>query len=185
MASSSDPTKPKVLLSDEQVHSFIRDGFLVLNPTESELPASLHAELYKAAVDLANEARGRPNPHLTHFGDNLLARIPMISKVLSSPTVVGAVESVLGEKAVMHPHHFVHMATQNDQGWHQDENLPWNSRGNVRSHRTVAILVGYYPQDVTLELGPPKFCLERSTTTTRARTATTSTTTTVWTEDSL
>ncbi len=142
------------LLDDAAMATFVRDGYVVLTP--EELPASLHRQLYAEADALSTEARaaGGPSAHLSHLGDNLLARIPAFRHVLDSPTLRGAVQSVLGEGAVLHPHHFLHRAGRTDQGFHQDGNLPWNARGHVRSHRPIAALVFYYPQDVTEEFGP-------------------------------
>ena len=61
-------------------------------------------------------------------GTNLRARIPALEDFLNAGTVQGALTSVLGEDFVLHPHHFVHEASTNDQSFHQDGNLPWNDR---------------------------------------------------------
>lgn len=140
------------LLDDAAVSRFLLHGYISFRP--ADVPDSTHDALFRAASALNKEARGLPNTHLSHFGDNLLARIPELRSVLETPSVQGALQSLLGPGFVLHPHHFVHKTGPNDQGWHQDGNLPWNSRGNVRSHRPVAVMLMYYPQDVTEEMGP-------------------------------
>ena len=94
------------LLTDAQMATFLRDGYLVLQPTE--LSAGLHEELFAAAADLYTESRavGGSTTHLQYLGDNLLARIPALEQLLQTPTLQDAVRSILGDNTVLHPHHF-------------------------------------------------------------------------------
>ena len=142
------------LLSDEQMATFLRMGYLLLRP--DDLQSSLHDHLFSEAAGLYDEARsvGGASAHLHILGDNLLARVPALDSVLESPAVRGALTSVLGPNPLLHPHHFVHSAGRADQGFHQDGNLPWNTRGHVRSPRPIAAMLFYYPQTVTDEMGP-------------------------------
>ncbi len=142
------------LLTDAQMAAFLRDGYLLLRP--SDLALSLHGLLFNEAAALYDEARrvGGNTTHLHILGDNLLARVPALESVLASPTVQGALTSILGSRPLLHPHHFVHSAGRADQGFHQDGNLPWNTRGHFRSRRPIAAMVFYYPQTVTDEMGP-------------------------------
>ncbi len=146
-------TAPR-LLDDAQMTRFLRDGFVVLSL--DELGADFHAALLDAASQAYDEARalGGDSAHLQILGDNLRARIPLVDKLLTSATVRGAVASVLGEGAVLHPHHFVHESTRRDQSFHQDGNLPWNDRGHYRGHRPNWAMLFYYPQGVTEDSGP-------------------------------
>lgn len=142
------------LLDDSQMSAFLTDGYLTLFP--SELPQQLHSKLFAGAAQLYDEARlvGGSTTHLQYLGDNVLARIPELNEVLNAPTVTGALTSVLGGGYVLHPHHFVHSAGRADQGFHQDGNLPWNTRGYFRSHRPISAMLFYYPQTVTDDMGP-------------------------------
>ena len=142
------------LLTDTQMAVFLRDGFLLLQP--SDLALSLHDQLFNEAAALYDEARrvGGNTTHLHILGDNLLARVPTLESVLASPTVQGALTSILGSRPLLHPHHFVHSAGRADQGFHQDGNLPWNTRGHFRSPRPIAAMLFYYPQTVADEMGP-------------------------------
>ena len=142
------------LLDDQEMSRFLRDGFVVLAP--DELGADFHSALFQAACNVHDEARalaGDAN-HLQVIGDNLRARIPRLEGFLHSATVQGALTSVLGEDFVLHPHHFVHEASTNDQSFHQDGNLPWNDRAHYRSHRPNWAMLFYYPQPVTADSGP-------------------------------
>ncbi len=142
------------LLTDAQMAAFLRDGYLLLRP--ADLAAKLHEQLFNEAAALYDEARrvGGATTHLHILGDNLLARIPALDAMLASPTVQGALTSVLGARPLLHPHHFVHSSGRADQGFHQDGNLPWNTRGHFRSPRPIAAMLFYYPQAVTDEMGP-------------------------------
>ena len=142
------------LLGDAQMSRFLRDGFLVLDA--GELGTDVHRALFDAACATHDEARaiGGGVNHLQVIGDNLRARIPALQRLLGSPTVQGALRSVLGDGFMLHPHHFVHEATPNDQSFHQDGNLPWNERAHYRSHRPNWAMLFYYPQEVTVDAGP-------------------------------
>ena len=145
---------PGSLFDDERMSSYLRDGYVVLAP--EELPASFHDEMFQAACAVHDDARaiGGDSNHLQVIGDNLRARIPALERLLGCDTVQGALTSVLGEGFVLHPHHFVHEATPNDQSFHQDGNLPWNERAHYRTHRPNWAMLFYYPQRVTEESGP-------------------------------
>ena len=141
-------------LDDAAVSAFLRDGLLLLQPPE--LDAAFHAQCFAAADGLYASAKreGGSTAHLRLLGDNLLAQVPALNTLLAAPSVRGALTSLLGEGCVLHPHQFVHSAGRADQGFHQDGNLPWNTRGHFRSPRPIAAILFYYPQAVTDEMGP-------------------------------
>ena len=141
-------------LSNAQLRAFLRDGYVVLQP--QDLDAAFHAALFDAACQVHDEARaiGGDSLHLQVIGDNLRARIPLLERLLRCPAVRGALNSVLGDGHLLHPHHFVHEASTYDQSFHQDGNLPWNDRAHYRTHRPNWAMLFYYPQPVTLASGP-------------------------------
>ncbi len=141
-------------LDDADMARFLRDGMLCLRPPE--LDAAFHARCFTAAAGLYDEAKrqGGTTAHMQLLGDNLLAQVPPLHQLLAAPSVHGALASVLGDGYVLHPHQFVHAAGRMDQGFHQDGNLPWNTRGHFRSPRPIAAILFYYPQAVTDEMGP-------------------------------
>ncbi|WP_258171127.1 HEAT repeat domain-containing protein [Paenibacillus sp. R14(2021)] len=131
------------LLSDEQMASFIVNGYLVL---QNELPAALHHSVMKQ-IDFVLQQEGNP-------GNNILPRIPDIQQFFDTPVVRGALTSVLGPDYYMHPHRHMHYNQPGNQmpgggGWHKDGY--WSS---MRSHRPWWVMMFYYTQDITEEMGP-------------------------------
>ncbi len=142
------------LLNDEQYLQFLTDGFVILQP--ETLDNHDHDYFYKRAQELYKRTTllNSPTAHLEILGDNLRAQIPELDKLLEDPVVTGAVASILGEHAALHPHHFVHQSSHIDQPFHPDGNLPWNERGHYRAHRPDWLLLFYYPQLVDDTNGP-------------------------------
>ena len=149
----------KNLLSDEQYTQYLNEGAIVLQP--DSLDADFHDRLYEHGQNIYSlvESSKSKTAHLDIIGDSLRGRIPEIDGIFKDPSVAGALESVLGENYVIHPHNFVHKSSLIDQGFHQDGNLPWNERGHYRSHRPDWALLFYYPQDVTIENGATELIL--------------------------
>ena len=144
-------TKP-VPLTAEQVHRFIADGFLVLQPS---VPAELHQTICRK-LDAAIPAR-TDNP-----GNNVLPLVPEMRHVLESPEVHGALLTLLGPGYLEHPHRFCHIEAKQDLGGldhaaklaansHQDSYTPL---GRPRHHHIRFVRIMYYPQDTPPELGP-------------------------------
>ncbi len=144
-----------VLLNDEQVRRFIADGYLQLN---CGLPAEVHAEIYDKLQWILHE-EGNP-------GNNILPAAPEMQRVLDSPVVRGALESVLGPNYVLHPHRFVHNMEPSERtgdeirvgkgsgsfvGWHQDSHSPLS---RPRHHYPRYAMILYYPQNTPVEMGP-------------------------------
>lgn len=139
----------------DAIEQFLVDGYLEVRPTN--LSPSDHQALYASAAGVYRRAGVSPGEtdHLDVFGDRALLReIPDCQKILDDPAVVAALTTILGDRYFVHPHCFLHKATQLDQVFHQDGNLPWNERGHYRTHRADWALLFYYPQAVTLENGP-------------------------------
>ena len=143
-----------MLLTDERYLRFLRDGYVVIAP--ESLDAAFHRRMWEEADALyeASDKLASTTAHLEILGDNLRATVPEIDRLLTDPTVIDTVTSILGEGAFLHPHNFVHRSASRDQPFHQDGNLPWNERGHYRSHRPDWLIFFYYPQAVTLENGP-------------------------------
>ena len=149
----------KKLLTDEQYTQYLSEGAIVLQP--HSLGADFHDRLYEHGQNIYSlvESSKSKTAHLDIIGDSLRGRIPEIDNIFKDPNVAGALESILGENYVIHPHNFVHKSSLIDQGFHQDGNLPWNERGHYRSHRPDWALLFYYPQDVTIENGATELIL--------------------------
>ena len=125
-------------LDDAGLQRFLRDGYITL---DAGLPADFHQRLYEE-VDGVFESEGNP-------GNNILPRLPAIRRVLDSPPVRGALQSLLGTDFYLHAHRFCHYRQpQTDaQRLHKDS---WSRR----HHRTRWCMAFYYPQDTTQDMGP-------------------------------
>lgn len=141
-------------LTDEDYLRFLTDGYVVVRP--ESVNDAFHNLLWQRADQLYDTAQKLESPtaHLEILGDNLRALAPEVDELLTDPAVEGAVASILGGDAFLHPHNYVHESTMKDQPFHQDGNLPWNERGHYRSHRPDWLILFYYPQDVTAANGP-------------------------------
>lgn len=143
-------------LDAAQLESYLEDGYVVLQPTE--LDDAYHDRMHRAAVLTYGLAGGANSagvpPYIAVIADNLRPRIPEVATLLDSPTINGAINSVLGEDWQIYPHDFIHESSDRGQGFHQDGNLPWNDRGHYRSHRPEWAMLFYYPQLTMLDSGP-------------------------------
>lgn len=134
---------------------FLVDGYLEVTP--ADLSSGAHQSLYRSAADVYRRADEHPGEtdHLDVFGDRaLLSAVPECQKIIEDPAVVSALTDLLGKHYFVHPHCFLHRASQFDQVFHQDGNLPWNERGHYRPHRADWALLFYYPQAVNQNNGP-------------------------------
>ncbi len=125
-------------LDDDGLQRFLRDGYITL---DAGLSADFHREQFEE-VDRLFEAESNP-------GNNILPRVPGIRRVLDSPPVHGALQSLLGEDYYLHAHRFCHYRQPGSeaQQLHKDS---WSRR----HHRTRWCMAFYYPQDTTAEMGP-------------------------------
>lgn len=155
---------PPVLLDDEAVRAFIANGFLRLTP---DVDAGVHAEV-EALIRHAVERE-------TWYGNNILARVPKMHRVLDCPVVRGALTSLLGEGYYLHPHRAIHSSTPVEgpldnltaetdappmgkgsaagSGWHQDAQSPL---ARARHHLPRYLIGFYFPHDVPLAMGPTR-----------------------------
>lgn len=130
------------LLSDEQVISFIVQGYLLLQPP---FRVGLDEEVCRqfdqngiAPVDFENDP----------YCDLLLEKSPSLREVFGHPNVEGALISLLGEKR-RNFGWYCHATPPGGGGvgWHQDD-------VNIRHHQVRRLMLLYYPQDVTPDMGP-------------------------------
>ncbi len=143
------------LLTDEQVRTFITDGYMQLNCGVS---AEVNECIYNKLQYILHQ-EGNP-------GNNILAAVPEMYQVLNSPAIKGALASLLGPDYVLHPHRFVHNiepAERDEEGvhigkgsasfvgWHQDSHSPL---ARPRHHNLRYAMLLYYPQDTPIEMGP-------------------------------
>jgi len=141
-AASSANAAP-VLLTDEQVWDFIVRGYLLLQPP-------FRANLNEDVCTQMNATGGAPvNLRDDPFGEALLRQAPALNEVFGHPVVAGAVLSLLGPGSQTYERypHTLRPGQGGFPGWHQDD-------VNHRSHQLRRIMILYYPQEVTPDMGP-------------------------------
>lgn len=123
------------LLTDDQIISFVIHGYHIL---EVDFPDGINEMVYDEISQLEN------NP-----GDGILDAVPKLYQVYDHPQVRGALVSLLGKDYQMSGHRHCHINPpgSRSQSWHQDG-------VNQRHHQVRTVLAMYYPQDVTMDLGP-------------------------------
>ena len=173
--------RPKgIKLDDEQVRRFICDGVVVL---DSGVAPEVHQRIYDRIQ--------WSNTHEFNMGNNVLPRVAELQQILDAPAVRGALQSVLGDGYLLHPHRFMHASEPLDEeernlspagdehrppmgkgstansGWHRDGQIPL---GRARYHLPRTALIFYFPQDTPVERGPTRVipgthlqsCLQKS-----------------------
>ena len=134
--------RPALKLTDQEMRNFIIDGYIKV---KTDFSPSFHKNICQQ-LDTMFEETG-------NLGNNLLPAIPEIQEVFEHPTVHGAMQSVLGEHYVMHPHRYCHFNQQGSEGqnFHKDS---YAGDEQIRRHRCRWTMAFYYPQDVTEDMGP-------------------------------
>ncbi len=129
------------LLTDDQIASFIIDGYIIVEP---ELPDGYNQEII-------DKLRAMPeNP-----GEHIVESLPALNDLLSNPTIVGTLTSLLGHDYKRDQGGHIHMNPPGTRGqpWHQDERF-----GRGHQDRDVdairQLMFMYYPQDVEPDMGP-------------------------------
>jgi hypothetical protein len=130
------------LLDDAAMRRFIVDGYLQV---QADIPAISHDRI-RSRIDAVLAGKGNP-------GDDILPHVPEIAQVFDSPSVRGALTSLLGPGYAIHPHRHCHDLGPGAGGqhWHKDDYV---GDRNVRHHRFRWVMAFYYPQDVSPDMGP-------------------------------
>ena len=159
--------KPKgVKLNDEQIRRFICDGVAVL---DSGVAPEVHQQIYDKIQ--------WNNTREFNMGNNVLPRIAELQQILDAPVIHGALQSILGDDYMLHPHRYMHANEPLDEAernlsltgsehgppvgegstgnsaWHQDGQIPMS---RARYHVPRIAMVLYFPQDTPVERGPTR-----------------------------
>ena len=144
-----------ILLTDEEMQSFIREGYITL---QSTLPKSYHEDMCVRLEPLDEQLGPGHN--------NILPVVPQLRDLLDDPVIHGALLSILG------PGYYLHFHRHDQVNFPQSEQPiePWHlgdgrlhKDGDYHSHHMVDgrrhhaprfLMMFYYPQDVSLEMGP-------------------------------
>jgi hypothetical protein len=129
------------LLTESQMQSFIRAGYHTVKPA---LTPDFHGKVHESLQDLF---AGHDNP-----GNEILSRVPTLSDLFGDPEIDGALTSILGPDYLIHRHRHCH---NHDSGAAaQDMHKDYPVGGNVRDINPRQVLILYYPQAVTPDMGP-------------------------------
>lgn len=131
-----------ILLTDAQIQSYLINGYTTVQTAHDP---TFHQQLHQQIATLY-ATTGNP-------GNDILPKIPDLYQILQDPAVDGALQSLLGPDYIVHPHRHCHqnLSGSAGQGMHQDS---YENDQNVRHHRSRWAMAFYYPQDVTLDMGP-------------------------------
>ena len=136
-----------ILLTDEQMQSFIAHGFLRRSTT---LPASYHRQVYERFDGLIG-GDANLNP-----GDNLLPACPRLRPCSKTQSWSVPLTSVLGPDYVMHAHRALHNNTPGSPPQEMYKDSYWGYRRRVRNHRSRWAMVMYVPQATPPGTGPDR-----------------------------
>ena len=131
-----------ILLTDSQVQAYLTNGYITVQTAH---PPAVHQNIYRQ-IETLFATEGNP-------GNDILPKVPDLYQILRDPAVDGALQSLLGPSYLIHPHRHCHhnLSGSEGQGMHQDS---YENDQNVRHHRTRWTMAFYYPQDVSLDMGP-------------------------------
>ena len=131
-----------ILLTDSQVQAYLTNGYITVQTAH---PPAVHQNIHQQ-IETLFATEGNP-------GNDILPKVPDLYQILQDPAVDGALQSLLGPSYLIHPHRHCHHnpCGSKGQGMHQDS---YENDQNVRHHRTRWTMAFYYPQDVSLDMGP-------------------------------
>lgn len=138
--------KAQYLLDDLAMQRFIADGYLQV---DSGLSEDYHGRVSKQLEPLSETGLMGHN--------NLLPCAPLLQELIESPVVKGTLESLLGPEYHLHFHRHDHRTLPGgEQGLHKDgDNHSHQAIDHLRRpHPTRYVMMFYYPQDTTLDMGP-------------------------------
>ena len=123
---------------------FVTHGYVAVH---ADYPPDFHAEIHDKLSGLVAGGEGQ-------HGNNLLPYVPQVQQVWQHPNVRGALESILGQGYIMHPHRYLHLREEGNANldWHKDTFIGgWR---DVRNPRPWWLIAMYYPHDVVPDDGP-------------------------------
>ncbi|MBT5872290.1 MAG: hypothetical protein HOH43_02630 [Candidatus Latescibacteria bacterium] len=129
-------------LDDVDMQRYLMDGFI---STHTCHEASFHARIYDQ-IDSLYTTEGNP-------GNNILAKVPDLYGIMRDSAVDHALQSLLGQRYVLHPHRHCHLNPAGSKGQRQHKDS-YEADENVRHHKSRWAMAFYYPQDVDEEMGP-------------------------------
>ena len=154
---------PTIKLNDEQMRRFICDGVLLLDSVADD---SLHQTILDKVQCV--------NVHDPDVRNNILPRVSELQQIIDSPTIKGALQSILGDDYMLSPHR---LSTPGEPLAPEDRNLEikgyesgtpvgegsrsptiWHKDKlhHTRYHVPRFLFLFYFPQDTPFERGPTR-----------------------------
>lgn len=138
-------------LTEQQIGSFLRNGFLRLTPGMS---VQQHDRIFWSTDRIFLRSGIRFNPL-----NNILPMVPELRDMLNDPYVVEAASTLLGPNYLVHPHRHCHTNFANPgaetpamlQGFHKDGHAV---KPRPRHREPRWLILFYSPQDTPLHRGP-------------------------------
>ena len=133
---------PLRLLTDHQLRTFIADGVLAL--PVNDLPPDFQKIIHAKGEEL--HVAG------TNPGDGIFPQIEELGDLMGTPTVSGALTSLLGPGWSMASHRHMHVnvpAGGANQSLHKD-----SQRTKPPHHRPRSLFIFYVPRGATVQMGP-------------------------------
>ncbi len=144
-----------ILLTDEEMQRFIREGYITV---QSVLPRSYHEAMCERLEPLDEQLGAGHN--------NILPVVPQLRELLDDPVVHGALLSILGPGYYLHFHRHDQVnfpeTVKAIEPWHLGDGRlhkdgDYHSHHMVdgrRHHATRFLMMFYYSQDTSVEMGP-------------------------------
>ncbi len=152
-----------IRLNDEQMRRFICDGVLLLDSVPD-------AGLHRTILDKVQYV----NTHDADVRNNILPRVSELQQIIDSPTIKGALQSILGDDYMLNPHRLsvpseplapeerdlelsggengtpVGRGSRSATIWHKDK------LHHTRYHVPRFLFLFYFPQDTPVARGPTR-----------------------------
>lgn len=145
IAERSQSPPPAAVLSDEDLATFVKAGFVRLSL--DDVPAYVHTRLHSGAETLWQRS-GRAFG--AGLGNNIAPALPgLVESIVNSASVRGAMQRILGQGYSLYAHRFLHESGTYESGpqsWHHDA-VPQGVRPRL------AMLL-YYPAGASRAMGP-------------------------------
>lgn len=138
------------LLTDGQLQQFLGQGYLMLQADE------LGPEFHSALCEITYAEYGPDAEEAGGAHGTTVERVPGLTALIESPTVAGALQSLLGPEYA-HGHLGPSGVAFHASGGPGGAGQPFHKdtqRGHICGHRTRNVMVMYYPASVGADMGP-------------------------------
>ena len=141
-----------------QLQKFIIQGYIKIEPPQTNASRSIREKISRCPKQCPNELYHKLKSYGGDAaGNNLLHVAPtelMGEEFLESPTLISTLTNVLGKNYRLHPHARVHAREQGAATTMYHVDIHKGAWISPRYHTPRYLIISYYPQDTTIEMGP-------------------------------